>query len=367
MLSLNTRKSLAVIMAVAVGFSTSLPIFAQAESVASESAVQVSVNETQRAALRLLIYNAVLSRKVGGVVEITPEMRAKYTRVRMSVYGSPSFLVAGAGSWALAQKGSEKVEFIWRILTNVVRVIAESMERSSRVSWDFFEDIAKALKLDVSSEKSADSVRWTWDHLLMPIFNISMNGAVKYWLGASAVGTSGYASYLMYSDPQEALNHRVVRKILGKDAQMRKQVESIANEMAGIFLLNPDQQSAFKSALSEEILRQALAKGFDPKTEYQVDVVEILESRQLINSDVASTARSLRAIVQEVATSRPASEVGASTKDLLSSQLDAIAVLAAQLEEILATGKLSREDRKEALILLEDTKRVLSLVASNVN
>jgi len=336
-----------------------------ANSIESDQAeaLKASSELMEKEAIRLLLFASVLNSRGYDLVEVSPDIEARYNNTRNAVFATlPTSLAVGALFYS-ANESAEKFESSLRPITLVLRKIAIAVAEAGKASGRFLD----AIGVDRLINSSAKSVEASVD-LLKPVIKLLVSKGFLVSVGTiSMSGVVATSSFLISNSTVEdavttSVGGSVARSLLGYDRAVQERVDQLTDDLATVFSMDAKQKSRFKEAFSAEVSRLAIQNDLDPNADYSVDVLKVLNDQKVIPSELALAADALRQMVK-MASEQRITQV--SEQEKLAHNIDAVIATSVVLEEILNTQKLSREDEKEIALRLINAKKNLELVQLN--
>ncbi len=364
------RKTLSFTLAMGMVSSATLPAFAGNDGIVKVSqaeknaALKSSLTTSQQLAIKLLIANALVTRKIGKVVEVDPNIQKNYGRVRGMILGSiPASSVTGIAGY-LGKESAEEFKSILTPVTELVKFLGTMSYESAKASWELIEKIG----LNIILEKSGKSIEWSFKNIIEPIVKSSITKGSAVASGAvTAAGLAATSSFLLFNPTAEgALSFDVIRQVLGYNQNVEKNIDLMIEQVSAVFDLNATDKANLKLAIVEETLKQAVENEFSSdSSRYKLDIVKIMKDKKIITEEVADVVSSLRTAYERT-TSTDRTTV--SDVEMLKSNLNAVLALHAMLATTVESGSITDEAMREKMQqLLGGVSARLMLLGFNLN
>lgn len=351
------------LLGLAVMAFTTLSVTSSAQEPAAQDpvaqAVDASLKPAEQEAARILLYSAALSKQMGEVVEIPHEVQKHYLSAAKSVAYSIPTGVTAVGTLYLFQSSLNEFKSIMDWVNVVIGYVATSFKEVARVSGESL----KAIGVEYLARKSVDSSATVFDNFVLPVLKRLSTRGIRYAVGAG-VGASSLSgsAYLIFNGPADTLKYETARELLGYNKHLNAEVDAKMDELMYVFNLKPSDITSVKDAVRKEIIEVAVKNDFRRDRTYHVDLIKVLASQKVLNSDHLLAAQALREIVEnstEVQVSEEAqARLGRSVAVILATQ--------AMLDTMIESGKLTTETEKEARQMLGNSKRVVKRIHENL-
>lgn len=331
----------------------------QAQVVESAASV-AALNDSTKAVMSLIIATSKIQKSTGRLVAVDPAVAQKYTYLRTSFLGGVPTSSVTLGAVYLGKESVEQVEFVLKPLTLLLRGIQKVAVISSQGSEQFLRWTGLDNVLIQSSTKSADSLKFTYNHLIEPVLRavITKNTALSSGSISASASATGSIFFIM-NDTKDAMTYAQVRSILGQDRVIRSRIDQEVRGLSEIYNLSADQQNNLKVALFDEILRQAIANNFSEDSSlYNLDIIKIMLDKNIIDSSTAQAVAEVRSAVSSLTQATTNDE---STRELTIQNVDLALQLAALLE-----SQLAKNNVKDAASKAE-IERMLGSVAAKLS
>lgn len=369
---MTTKKAISFTLALGLVNSVVLPAYAVTPAAAitksteteKTAAMKANLTATQQMAIKLLVANTMVAKKIGRVAAIDESVQRNYGRIRGMFLGSvPASSVAGLAGY-LGKESAKTFQSVFQPITELVKALANISYKSAKVGWEVFEFIG----LDIVSEKSGKSIEWVFSNIVKPVLEISITKGTAISSGSlTATAVAGTSSFLLFNPTAEdAMQMEAIRKILGYDKSLEKNVNLMVEQISGIFDLNASDKAKLQLAIINEALVQVAKNNFSQDSNlYKIDIVEILKAQKIISVETAEAVNSLRSAYDRMTSSQ---RTTVSDVEVIKANLQSVLALHAMLATSVESDAIADEQMREEMSrLLGSIAGRLSLVGFNLN
>ena len=326
---------------------------------AEAKAVAASLTPAEQEAARLLLYSAALSAQLGGLVDIPRDIQERYNTAAKTVGFSVPGTAVAVGTLYTFQSSLKEFKSVMQWVNVVIGYVGRSFNEVGRLTLQSLE----AIGVKFLSEKLFESSERTFNALILPVLKISSNRGIGYALATSGgVGSLAGSSYLTFNGPADALKYDVARNLFGYNKHLSEQIDEKVAELGYVFALKPSDITSVKDAVRIAVIENAVKNDFRKEATYELDLVQVLESKNAIGADQIAAAKLLREIVKH----STAVKVDEDDQARLGRSVTVILATQALLDTMIESGKLSTSSEKEARQMLGNSKRVVKRIHENL-
>ncbi len=327
---------------------------------AEEKAVAASLTPAQHEAAKLLLYSVALSAQTGEMVDIPQDIEERYNSLAKTVGFSIPGGAVGVGTLYSFKGSLKEFQSVLNWVNVIVQYAAKVLTEVARAGLQVSETIGVKFLSETVGKFSSE----TFEALVMPILKASSTRGIGFTVGTSSgIASLAGSSYLIFNGPADAMKIESARNLFGYNAHLSKIVDEKVLEVAYIYDLKPAEVVALKDAVRAAIIEVAVKNGFRRDATYNVDLIEVMKSKQLLTTEQVTAADFLRSVVtastsEATTTADAQAQLGKSVNVILATQ--------AILESMIESGRLTPKTEKEARQMLGNSKRVMKRITSNL-
>ncbi len=328
----------------------------------NKKAISTSLIAVQEEMIRLLVFSALLNSKGVSteVLTIPKEVETKYQSFRLAYLGATVVVpVTTLTTTYSVKRFSEELRSLMTPVNMLIDYIKPLSEKSSALAAK----LSNALYIDASSKLSGRSFAAAWK-FVEPVVRVLTSKTALITMGtASGVSSVGMASIVMMNPTTEGiLDYATARKILGYNKYVNSQLDDIIRKLGVVFSLSAAKQAVLKEKIEELLIRKAVENQFAMDKDYSLDILQVMESHQIISAESAVVAKNLREVFSTATAYAPSQSEVMELKE----SMDSLVVICAMLETILMNDKgMSEEIEKEIRQKLANANRTLRVVQTN--